>query len=115
MKHVMIAIAAALLAAWVIGCNESNAGPAEAKASKVTLSLSGMHCQGCADLIQDKLVHTKGVSRALVSFDTKQAAIEYEAAKVTPEAMIAVVKEAGYTAALPSAQAVTPTAVPATK
>ncbi len=63
----------------------------------VDLQLHGMTCAACAARIEKVLNRTDGV-RAAVNFATETARVEFDAAKATPQALIAAVQRAGYDA-----------------
>ncbi|MBU1298406.1 MAG: cation transporter [Bacteroidetes bacterium] len=65
---------------------------------KVTLRIEGMTSSCCAPIIQDALLKTDGVKKASVIFEDSEAAIEFEAGKVTVDQLIQVVKKGGYNA-----------------
>jgi Cu+-exporting ATPase len=69
--------------------------------SSVELPITGMTCASCANRIERKLNKLDGVS-ASVNYATEKATVDYDAAAVAPEALIAAVEAAGYQAALPS-------------
>jgi len=64
-----------------------------------TLSIAGMHCQGCVQIVQNVIEQQAGVKGCSVSLDAKQARIAHDAGKVSPEALAQAVEDAGYTAA----------------
>jgi Cu+-exporting ATPase len=64
------------------------------------LPIQGMTCASCASRIERKLNKLDGVS-ATVNYATEKARVEFDAAAVTPEALVAAVEAAGYRAALP--------------
>ena len=66
----------------------------------VELSIGGMTCASCAARVEKKLNRLDGVT-ATVNFATEKAAVTFPAA-ITPGDLIAVVGQAGYTAALPA-------------
>lgn len=66
--------------------------------ANVTLNIEGMHCGGCATGIQMITSGMDGVTSSFVDLDAKKGTIEYDESKVKPEAMIAAIKELGYTA-----------------
>lgn len=72
--------------------------PAAAQLRHVTLAIDGMYCAGCAGTIQAALARAPGVSKATVSFDKKQAEVEYDPSKTSPESLIAVVASTQYKA-----------------
>lgn len=63
-----------------------------------TLDIDGMHCNGCVQIVQHLLEQTPGVKGATVSLDSKQARIAHEAHQVSADALVEVVRRAGYTA-----------------
>ena len=68
--------------------------------SHVELILGGMTCGACANRIERTLNKLDGVA-ATVNYATERAAVAF-AAPVTPDALIAAVERAGYTARLPA-------------
>jgi len=64
------------------------------------LKIAGMDCEACAGVIRNKLLETPGVAAAEVHYPAGHAVVRYDAARVTPEALLAAVKNAGYSAAL---------------
>lgn len=87
-QRVTIAIAVLLLAA----------ASTLAAASQLSLEISGMHCGGCATGIRAMLVRTEGVLKAEVSYEERLAQIDYDAAKTSPEKIVAAVEKMGYKA-----------------
>jgi len=71
--------------------------------SAVELEIGGMTCASCANRIERKLNKLDGVT-ATVNYATEKARVEY-AAGVSPEQLVETVAAAGYTAALPRAEA----------
>jgi P-type Cu+ transporter len=66
----------------------------------VELSIGGMTCASCAARIEKKLNKLDRVT-ATVNFATEKAAVSFPGT-VTPDNLIAVVEQTGYTAALPA-------------
>ena len=64
------------------------------------LALTGMTCASCAARIQRKLNKLDGVT-ATVNYATEKASVDYDPGQVTPEDLVAAVRAAGYSAALP--------------
>ncbi len=60
--------------------------------------ISGMHCNGCASGIRSELRRTAGVADVTVSFTNKLAIVAYDTNSVSAKQLIAVIKEAGYSA-----------------
>jgi Cu+-exporting ATPase len=65
----------------------------------VELTIGGMTCASCAARIEKKLNKLDGVT-AIVNFATERASVSFPAA-VSPEDLVSVVEQTGYTAALP--------------
>ena len=75
------------------------AAPAEsAVLETLELKIAGMDCEACAGVIRNKLLETPGVAAAEVHYPAGHAVVRYDAARVTPEALQAAVKSAGYSA-----------------
>jgi Cu+-exporting ATPase len=68
----------------------------------VELPITGMTCASCANRIERKLNKLDGVT-ASVNYATEKATVDYDAAAVDPQELIAAVEAAGYQAALPAA------------
>ncbi len=68
---------------------------------KITLSIAGMSCQGCANTVKGALAGVEGVRRANVSFQQEQARLVLENAG-SVDALVSAVQEAGYEASLES-------------
>jgi Cu+-exporting ATPase len=71
---------------------------------RVELPITGMTCASCANRIERKLNKLDSV-RATVNYATERASVQFDAATVAPEELVATVEAAGYGAALPSAPA----------
>ena len=70
---------------------------------RVQLPIEGMTCASCANRIEKRLNKLDGVE-ASVNYATEAASVEYDAAHVEPAQLIEAVEDAGYHAALPSAE-----------
>ncbi len=68
---------------------------------KITLSIAGMSCQGCANTVKGALEGVEGVRRADVSLEQTQARLVLEDAG-SVDALVSAVQEAGYEASLES-------------
>ncbi len=68
---------------------------------KITLSIAGMSCQGCANTVKGALAGVEGVRRADVSLEQTQARLVLEDAG-SVDALVSAVQEAGYEASLES-------------
>ncbi len=69
----------------------------------VELTIGGMTCASCANRLERKLNKLEGVTAA-VNYATEKAKVTFPDG-VDPQALIAEVEKAGYTAALPAAPA----------
>jgi Cu+-exporting ATPase len=65
---------------------------------RITLSISGMHCVGCALNIEKSLKKLNGVENAVVNFPTEEAMVEYEPKLVGIKEIKKVVSDLGYKA-----------------
>lgn len=61
-----------------------------------TLTIQGMHCEGCSATIQALLQRTEGVQKTAVSFKQGEARLLYDSRLVTPEQLIQVIQKAGF-------------------
>ena len=75
-------------------------GAAEQPPARVTLTLSGMHCESCASGIAAMLKHTDGVLKADVSYEERRASVDYDPAKTSPEKLVETIEKLGYKAAI---------------
>jgi P-type Cu+ transporter len=72
--------------------------------AQIELPIQGMTCASCASRIERRLNKLDGVS-ATVNYATEKASVAYDADAVAPDQLVAAVEAAGYTAALPAADA----------
>lgn len=77
----------------------SAAEPA-AEPRRVTLSIEGMTCGGCAISARKVLTRLDGVRSADVSYENRRAVVTYDPSKVTIGQMIAAIGTLGYKATL---------------
>lgn len=63
---------------------------------KKTFAINGMHCGSCAVSIGMILRTVRGVKSARADFDSKTAAIEYDDAVASVEAMTKAIEGLGY-------------------
>jgi Cu+-exporting ATPase len=71
---------------------------------RVNLSLFGMHCSSCANIIERSLKKVPGVKSANVNFAAEKASIQFETGQGDVQAAIAAVAKAGYKAELVDAK-----------
>jgi copper chaperone CopZ len=95
-----IGLAAFICCAAPAALPAKEAAPAakNARMATATLTIEGMHCQGCAMMITQKLEKLKGVKVAKVDFDKREAFIQFDPSRCKPDDLVAAVKQAGYKA-----------------
>ncbi len=69
-----------------------------AGASSVELEIEGMHCDGCAALIQETLDEDPAVRTVLVDLEAGRASVVFDPETTSPEGLCAAVVELGYEA-----------------
>ncbi|MGK2938570.1 MAG: heavy metal translocating P-type ATPase [Solirubrobacteraceae bacterium] len=73
-------------------------------AEHLELPIEGMTCASCANRIERRLNKLEGVA-ASVNYATERATVDFDPDAVGPGALVATVREAGYDARLPAADA----------
>ncbi len=66
---------------------------------KITLSIAGMSCQGCANTVKAALAAVEGVRRADVSLEQRRARLVLENSG-SVDALVAAAQRVGYEASL---------------
>lgn len=64
----------------------------------VVVKVGGMSCQGCVKSVTNVLHGLAGVAKAEVSLEQGQARVEYDASRVSVDAMKAAIVDAGFDA-----------------
>jgi len=95
-KKLMGLILGTMLAVTAASCG-LEAAPVQAAELQVTVS--GMHCEGCAEGITQKLRRQKGVLAVDVHFSNTVQTVRYDAGRVEADALVAVITKAGFTVA----------------
>jgi copper chaperone CopZ len=62
----------------------------------LSMAIRRMTCGNCARGVERTLSATPGVAKATVDLQAASATVEYDAGKVTPEALAAAVRKLGY-------------------
>ncbi len=75
--------------------------PAQSSQAHAVLKIDGMVCGSCAALLEKKLSQISGVRRAEVSFEKKQASLDYDPRAVKPSQFAKAITEVGYKVAQP--------------
>jgi Cu+-exporting ATPase len=70
---------------------------------RIELPIGGMTCASCASRIERKLNRLEGVT-ASVNYATEKATVEFDAARVSPDALVDAVEQVGYSARLPQVE-----------
>ena len=86
MKHLIVAATVFLLStasAW--------SGP-----KNTTLNVSNMTCATCPITVRQALTKVKGVTRAVVDFEKKQATVTFDDAQTNVAALVKATTDAGY-------------------
>lgn len=86
-------MAFALALALIAPGQAASAAPKPAATQTVTLQVSGLHCGGCADPVRGALVRVKGVKKAEVSFEKKQAVVTYDPKATNVAALVKAVQQ----------------------
>ncbi|TAM79746.1 MAG: hypothetical protein EPN47_18300 [Acidobacteria bacterium] len=86
------------------GREPSAAEPVNAPAARAVLTIQGMDCTACAALIEKNLTQIAGARTAKVSFERKEATINYDPREVTPQAFVKAIEKDGYKAEVTSRQ-----------
>jgi Cu+-exporting ATPase len=73
----------------------------EPATASITIPVTGMTCAGCQAGVQKALQRTPGVQDAAVNLMTGSAAVTFDPAATSPEALVAAIRETGYGAELP--------------
>lgn len=68
--------------------------------STAKLKIEGMHCDGCAKGVAQKLQGVKGVKSAKVTVKSSDAVVQYDPAQVKPQDLVQAVQRSGYGAKL---------------
>ena len=97
---VLIAAAFPSLSSAILRATQPTAPVAVADENSAVLKVKipSMDCAACALNIQSVLKKQAGVQQAQVSFDTKEAAVRYDATKLSPEKIIAAIDGTGFKA-----------------
>jgi copper chaperone len=62
----------------------------------VTLTIQGMHCDGCAETIKALVEREPGVKTVAVTFENSEARVLYDPATISEDRLVAAVERPGY-------------------
>lgn len=66
--------------------------------NKMNLTISGMHCESCAKIIEMELGDQSGVNKTMIDYKNKSAVIEYNQEKISVDEIIKIIVGLGYQA-----------------
>ena len=69
---------------------------------RVVIAVEGMYCDSCATGIRAMLKRTSGVVSADVSYQRKEAIVDYDPDKITPDKIVETINNLGYKAKVKS-------------
>ena len=90
-------VTAALLAHAAVQAGDDKPAPVTANATN-RFTITGMHCDGCANGLTSELKRTPGVASASVTFSNKLAVVAFDTNRVTTAKLVKVTEEAGFKA-----------------
>lgn len=67
---------------------------------RVVIAIEGMHCGGCASGVKAMLRRTRGVVSADVSFEQKEAKVEFDSSATSREKLVEAINNMGYKASV---------------
>ena len=70
--------------------------PPETSTAHILLDVQGMHCAGCAALIENALSKLDGVIQARVNLMGGQASVQFESDQIGPAELVEVLTQGGY-------------------
>lgn len=73
---------------------------AAAKTERAVIVIEGMSCTGCAHGIKAMLKRTPGIVSAEVSFERREAIVEYDPARTSREKIVEAITNLGYKASI---------------
>jgi copper chaperone CopZ len=69
-----------------------------AKVATASFKIEGMHCAGCGDKVKAALADKDGIVAVTVDAASQRATVEYDAAKLDPAKIAALISATGYKA-----------------
>ena len=73
---------------------------AQPSTERVVLAVGGMYCDSCAAGIKAMLKRTPGVISADVSYARKEAVVDYDQEKTSPDKIVEAINNLGYKASI---------------
>ena len=84
----------------LVGARAVAVPSATARLETIQLSIAGMDCEVCAEVIQRKLLETSGVAQAEVYYPAGYATVKYDPTRTAPAQLAEAVNATGYKASL---------------
>jgi copper chaperone len=97
---VICALAAYTFAGRRPGVFAMNPASTNAPTERVVIAIEGMHCGGCASGVKAMLKRTPGVVSADVSFEQKEAKVEFNSSATSREKIVEAINNMGYKASV---------------
>lgn len=94
----LVLAGALVIAAGKLHAFAVNSASANVTSARVVIAVEGMYCDSCAAGIRAMLRRTPGVIAAEVSYKEKQAVVDYDSQKTTPEKIVEAINKLGYKA-----------------
>jgi mercuric ion transport protein len=83
-------------ARFLLPVGASDSGSSVVKLARLQVNIPSMDCGACAASIQAKLNKQDGIQAAQVDFATKAAVTRFDAGKLSPERVTALINETGF-------------------
>lgn len=99
---ILVAANTLMITAATLRGSSRNSASSNSSASRVVIAVEDMHCDSCATGIKALLKRTPGVIAAEVSYKEKQAVVDYDSQKTTPEKIVEAINNLGYKASVKS-------------
>lgn len=91
-KQILCALALAVASCLIANVAAKTSGDN----ARVLVAIEGMHCTSCANGIKAMLKRTPGVISAEVSYERREADVEYDPSRTSPEKIVEAIANIGY-------------------
>jgi copper chaperone CopZ len=100
MKSPLIACTSTIILILTVHTCLAGDRPSAPKVANATneFTITGMHCNGCAQGLGSELQRARGVASATVSFTNRLAVVAYNTNRTSTAKLITVIEEAGFKA-----------------
>jgi mercuric ion transport protein len=86
------------VARLLLANKSSETAPAAPHLERANFAVEGMDCTACATAVEKKLKDLDGVQSATVSYEQKEARVEFDASKITVSQLEQAIQDIGYRA-----------------